>query len=269
MGLRRKGSRVIVVDGEQFRWVIAPDDEPGLAVVVEWADGHGQRMVTWVEHGTIITPGLVAQIIHKALEHGGTPQERAKQVTFRMQDARADQIPGSLEAVGRGWHPLLLDLHRQLLEVDPEYGVTEVKEKFGRLRVYLRAGLLRDLERDQAQRLVSAAEVHSGSICESCGNPGLTRHGDVWIKTVCDTCCRPRPRPGQKGPTVPVGDKFAEEWIPSPEILTQARRRCVRRRLSAHGACSRRKGVPYPRSRRGRHRRRPPWPGCPWTGEQT
>lgn len=74
------------MDGERFRWVVAPDDEPGLAVVVERADGHGRRMVTWVEHGTIIAPGLVAQIIRKALEHGWTPRETGEQLTFRVED---------------------------------------------------------------------------------------------------------------------------------------------------------------------------------------
>lgn len=86
MALARKGTRIIVIDGVRFRWVVAPDDEPGLAIVVERADGHGQRMATWVEHGTVITPGLVAGIIRKALEHGWTPRKSGEQVTFRVQD---------------------------------------------------------------------------------------------------------------------------------------------------------------------------------------
>src|SRR5258707_12617716 len=86
MALARKGTRTVVVDGALFRWVVAPDDEPGLAIVAEQASGHGQRMVTWVEHGTVIAPGLVAEVIRKALEHGWTPRERGKQVTFRIED---------------------------------------------------------------------------------------------------------------------------------------------------------------------------------------
>ncbi|MFI7128429.1 hypothetical protein ACIBQ1_22190 [Nonomuraea sp. NPDC050153] len=86
MALARKGTRTIVVDGASFRWVVAPDDEPGLAIVVEQAEGSGQRMVTWVEHGTIITPGLVAEIVRNALDHGWTPHELGKQITFRVED---------------------------------------------------------------------------------------------------------------------------------------------------------------------------------------
>ena len=86
MTLAKKGARNIVVDGERFRWVVAPDDEPGLAIVVEWAAGQGQRMVTWVEHGTVITPGLVARLIRDALGRGWTPGEPDKELTFRAAD---------------------------------------------------------------------------------------------------------------------------------------------------------------------------------------
>jgi len=84
MALARKGSREIVVDGDRYRWVVSADDEPGLGIVVEDADGRGQRMVTWVEHGTLITPGLVAQVIRWALGRGWTPQRRGVRVTFRL-----------------------------------------------------------------------------------------------------------------------------------------------------------------------------------------
>jgi hypothetical protein len=93
MALARKGTRVIVVDGEHLRWVVAADDEPGLAVVVERAEGHGQRMVTWVEHGTVVTPGLVAQIVRDALDHGWTPREVGKQITFRREPPADHRLP--------------------------------------------------------------------------------------------------------------------------------------------------------------------------------
>ncbi|MFJ3877946.1 hypothetical protein ACIPW5_10845 [Streptomyces sp. NPDC090077] len=83
MGIAKKGTRTIVVDGERYRWVVAPDDEPGLGIVVQGEEG-GQRMVTWVEHGTVITPRLVADVIRRALErHGWTPRERGGQLTLR------------------------------------------------------------------------------------------------------------------------------------------------------------------------------------------
>ncbi|NNC17559.1 hypothetical protein HJC22_17730 [Corallococcus exiguus] len=46
MTLRRKGTRSIVVDGTNYRWTVAPNDEPGLGIVVERESGGGQRMLT-------------------------------------------------------------------------------------------------------------------------------------------------------------------------------------------------------------------------------
>ena len=123
------------------------------------------------------------------------------------------QIPEWLDSVGPGWRPLLLDLHRELLAVVPDYRVSQVKEKFGLLRVYLaqepspqgpegtaarRAGG----RGERARRIVHAAEERSGTICEACGAPGTPRRG-AWIKTLCDSCDSRRPRRGLPVPPAP------------------------------------------------------------------
>lgn len=57
--------------------------------------------------------------------------------------------------------------------------VRQVKEKFGRLRVYLgRAD-------DRISALVSFAEHHSSRVCEQCGAPGKLR-SEGWLRTLCD-----------------------------------------------------------------------------------
>ena len=63
MTLRRKGKRTILVDGVAYRWTVAPNDEPGLGIVVECAEAPAQRLVSWVDHGTIISPRLVRAAI--------------------------------------------------------------------------------------------------------------------------------------------------------------------------------------------------------------
>ena len=50
MTLRRKGTRSIVVAEVSYRWTVAPNDEPGLAIVVEHAEAPAQRLVSWVDH---------------------------------------------------------------------------------------------------------------------------------------------------------------------------------------------------------------------------
>lgn len=66
MAIRRKGTRKIAVGIEVYRWTVAPDDELGLAIVVELYDRPRGRLVSWVDHGVIISPSVV----RSAIEHG-------------------------------------------------------------------------------------------------------------------------------------------------------------------------------------------------------
>lgn len=82
--------------------------------------------------------------------------------------------------VGEGWHPLLDELHEELVKADPEYQTFQVKEKFGLLRVYLSG------HSEAVQELLWAFEKKSGAICEACGSPGRLRNDRYWVKTLCD-----------------------------------------------------------------------------------
>lgn len=85
MALAKKGTRLMTVEGACYRWVVAPNDEPGLGIVVEAADSPGQRMVTWVDHGTTISPWLVREAILHALAHGWQPRARGPERVFRLE----------------------------------------------------------------------------------------------------------------------------------------------------------------------------------------
>jgi len=87
MSLARKGTRLITVNGHQFRWRVAPNDEPGMAIVVESAITPAQRMVTWVDHGNTISPWLVHQAILHALEHRWQPHINGPELVFRFSSA--------------------------------------------------------------------------------------------------------------------------------------------------------------------------------------
>ncbi len=84
MSLVKKGTRQITVDGSRFRYRVAPNDE-GLAIVVENAKTPSQRMVTWVDHGNIVSPWLVRRMIVGALSEGWHPERSGPQLTFRFQ----------------------------------------------------------------------------------------------------------------------------------------------------------------------------------------
>jgi hypothetical protein len=98
---------------------------------------------------------------------------------------RMSQIPDHLQNVGRGWHPLLTQLHADLLGVDLDYRVSQVKEKFGALRVYIQSPFI------QRHDLIAAAELASQYICETCGQPGTNAQGPTgWWSTLCEACRR-------------------------------------------------------------------------------
>lgn len=100
MAIAKRGTRVIHVDGERYRWRVAPNDEPGLALVVLHDEAVGQRMAAWFDHGTIISPALVAASIRDALSHHAwTPRQRGRQLTLRC--AQLPPGVGDREPAGR------------------------------------------------------------------------------------------------------------------------------------------------------------------------
>ncbi len=86
---------------------------------------------------------------------------------------------------GAGWYPILVRLEERLGEIDPDYRVLQIKEKFGTLRFYL-AG--RHYEFGKAA--VAEAEAESARTCELCGGPGYLRTRNSWLRTVCDDCAQ-------------------------------------------------------------------------------
>jgi hypothetical protein len=57
--------------------------------------------------------------------------------------------------------------------------LTQVKEKYGTLRVYTCGG------DSSFERYVEFAEYFSSRVCEDCGAPGKLREGG-WLRTLCD-----------------------------------------------------------------------------------
>ena len=107
----------------------------------------------------------------------GTVKERYPLLTF---DKRFDNMTGP------GWWPILEMLFSQLsLIVEAGYPVkiTQIKEKFGGLRVYVSsnkesAGAVHDAISDAAHRATGA--------CYFCGESATLRTDRAWIATLCD-----------------------------------------------------------------------------------
>lgn len=101
--------------------------------------------------------------------------------------------------VGAGWEPIVKDLHERLVELDPNYSIIQVKEKFGLLRFYFSASDEVFLADDQAvinamYNAVQEAEDLSATTCEFCGAAGTMDQAHFWIKTLCEDCKDKRAR---------------------------------------------------------------------------
>jgi hypothetical protein len=102
-----------------------------------------------------------------------------------------EDYPPGMISIGSGWVDLVVALDQRLAEIDPDYTVLQVKEKFGLLRYYVQTSedyvCTGDFMTDPFWALVREAEDASGRICEDCGTEGRQRKGG-WIITLCDAC---------------------------------------------------------------------------------
>ena len=100
-------------------------------------------------------------------------------------------LPFRPECLG-GWRSLIEDCHREMLAVDADYSVVQVKEKFGSLRYYYSTSYEpNDPRADELWGIARKYEELSSTVCESCGSHGATneRH-EGWWRTRCEACRR-------------------------------------------------------------------------------
>lgn len=88
------------------------------------------------------------------------------------------------QCVGNGWHGLIDEAY-DLLEPH-EIEVTQVKEKFGQLRIY--TGIMTKEVSDVLDPKIWGIESRSMSVCECCGQPAEQQTKGGWVKTICVPC---------------------------------------------------------------------------------
>lgn len=88
-----------------------------------------------------------------------------------------------------GWYGLVAELDAALSQLDADYSVLQVKEKFGTLRYYFATETTDDDMRVRFDELVRCANEQSAVTCERCGGRGvLNRTAGGWLKTLCGRC---------------------------------------------------------------------------------
>lgn len=79
-----------------------------------------------------------------------------------------------------GWNNLVEELIQDLIKLNWDGTITQIKEKFGGLRFYIGQGNEKIWDR------ITEAEEKSFHICERCGKEGKLRQNLRWYLTLCD-----------------------------------------------------------------------------------
>lgn len=99
-------------------------------------------------------------------------------------DALLHEFPSitapAMRGCGAGWFPLLRRAFARLEALGVPVSVSDIKEKYGTLRLDV------DAQGDRVDAIVGDAEKLSTVTCELCGAPGKLRRHRPWLKTLCD-----------------------------------------------------------------------------------
>lgn len=88
--------------------------------------------------------------------------------------------------VNEGWYQLIVDCDKELSELDPDYKIYQIKEKFGKLRYYHKSAeaFSEDLYLKSIY-IIGKYENLSACTCEVTGQPGvLMKSLSGWYKTL-------------------------------------------------------------------------------------
>lgn len=90
---------------------------------------------------------------------------------------------------GKGWYELIDPILNYIIEYnkkqkreEDKIEVTQIKEKFGRLRIYT------NFVTKELDKMIDDAEDESAQICELCGKREDIGQTMGWITTICRSC---------------------------------------------------------------------------------
>ena len=88
--------------------------------------------------------------------------------------------------VDEGWYQIVVDCDNLLTEIDPNYQIAQIKQKFGGLRYYFQPSDVNNGELYvKMNAVVLAYEKIASMTCEATGKPGvLMKSKGGWVKTL-------------------------------------------------------------------------------------
>lgn len=100
-------------------------------------------------------------------------------------DRFVEGVPTRIDC-GYGWADLIKECDNVLFIEDPNYTISQIKEKFGGLRFYFNTSDMKQYSR--LNSIIMAIEEKSLETCEECSAPGYRRrHSNMgYMYTTCD-----------------------------------------------------------------------------------
>lgn len=99
------------------------------------------------------------------------------------------QRDGAKRQVGEGWHGLIDEFY----DMFPDAYMTQVKEKFGGLRLYHSGGS------DESTKKEIEIMERSEKMCEECGKETEPKEINGWVWTLCDEHTKLKENNNEKG----------------------------------------------------------------------
>lgn len=85
-------------------------------------------------------------------------------------------VPRIPSEIGQGWHPLIIELDKKISEIDPDYELDQVKEKFGQLRYFITPNPNDWRSFKEIEEIIEEYEAKSAQICQICGETNCQEH---------------------------------------------------------------------------------------------
>lgn len=174
---------------EKYPKIFADRYKPMNQTCMCWGFDHGDGWYNIIDNMCAVIQNYInnsrntrarALVFNRALKRAlaGDKSSLLRYFSFKEKPADAYALKQVESSIAKGEY-------RPVPEACPQVVAAQVKEKFGTLCFYYRGG---DSYIDGVVRM---AECMSGTTCEDCGAPGISRQGG-WIRTLCDEHAKER-----------------------------------------------------------------------------
>ena len=86
----------------------------------------------------------------------------------------------------QGWWDLVIETHRAIVAIAPDYEISQIKEKFGGLRYYIDGVDYGSEVGPVVRKIIEGAELDSMTLCTRCGRQGKLWNKRYWTYTLCN-----------------------------------------------------------------------------------